>query len=146
MVQKTFWGEMGIAAVVDEEFLYCFFYNSRNVQCFLQLKKTYFLYSLCEQVGAPCPLFCGHESSFFFTPFLGCCYVLVCCHQPRKVFTRILVDASVLQWGKIKTRKLYPSIESICNPVPPVLYKQHRRDICYCLLLPPTSVQKLRQH
>ena len=37
-------------------------------------------------------------------------------------------------WGQIKTRKLF--LSSI--PSPPVLYKQYSRDICYCLLLPPS--------
>ena len=35
----------------------------------------------------------------------------------------------------------------ICNPSPsPVLYKQYWRNSCYCLLLPLTAVQNVREH
>ena len=46
------------------------------------------------------------------------------------IFPRILVDASVLQWGQIKTGKLYLLL------IPSPRLYINNKDICYCLLLP----------
>ena len=64
-------------------------------------------------------------------------------HMHTRMFTRILVDASVLRWGQIKTQTL-----SIYNPSPPPpsLYKQYWRYMCYYVLLPQSTVHNVHQH
>ena len=62
------------------------------------------------------------------------------CSFSAKICTRIIVDASVFQWGQIKSWKPSP---------PPVLCKQCWRDTCYCYchcMIVPTTKHNVRQH
>ena len=57
---------------------------------------------------------------------------------------RTFIDASVLHWGKIKTRRRL-SIYLYTYP-PPVMYKEYWRDISYCLVFPQWQWKNVRQH
>ena len=62
-------------------------------------------------------------------------------NQELKIFTRIFVEASVIQWGQIKIRKRN-LINLKSSPPRPSSVKTIVRDICYCCIVSPNSSTK----